>query len=69
MNNNQTLSESESLMAWLDRRIEEVITPASFIRYQRKFLKMWEEVFPNDEVPQHYRDKVTKKYEELKKKS
>ena len=25
MNNNQTLSESESLMAWLDRRIEEVI--------------------------------------------
>lgn len=63
---NQALSESKSLMAWLDRRIEQVVCPSSVIKYQKKFMEMWKEVFPNEDVPQAYRDKVMKKYEEVK---
>lgn len=65
MDQNQTLSESESLMAWLDRRIEHTSCAASFRKYQQKFMELWKGVFPDDEVPKEYQEKVEEKYREI----
>lgn len=62
----QTLSEPESLMAWLDCRIDGCTNTATFLFYQRKFKDMWVGLFGNlDDIPQGYKDKVALQYAKL----
>ncbi|MCU6798013.1 hypothetical protein OB236_38400 [Paenibacillus sp. WQ 127069] len=59
----QTLSEEDSMMAWLDRRIEPCQDVVTFLFYQRQFKKMWIESFGNiDSIPKEYKEKVAQAY-------
>ena len=59
------ISSEQSLMMWLDRRLEET-TPAMMKSYVNIFKRMWIEEFDSlDGLSQEYKDKILKQYQEL----
>jgi hypothetical protein len=62
------VKEAQSIMAWMDRRLE-VACEFTFPLYVGYFKKMWLGSFGSlDSVPQKYKEKLNRKYEELKRK-
>lgn len=61
------LSESESIMAWLDRRLEYATSATEVNINVKRFLSIWSDFFgTTDNIPQWYKDKVEARYHELK---
>jgi hypothetical protein len=62
----RTLSDSESMMAWLEHRIAQTTSAETVRTCQKKFLQMWRDHFGNtDDIPHDFKEKVTKRYAEL----
>lgn len=58
--------EADSIMAWLDRRLE-WSTSGTLPLYVSRFKKEWCDSFGTlDTVPQEYKDKVKARYTKLK---
>lgn len=58
--------ESDSIMAWLDRRLEWA-NKGTLPLYVAAFKNMWLESFSTlDTVPQEYKDKITERFNQLK---
>lgn len=60
---NLSLAEGESMMAWLERRINQTDDPSTIRTYQKKFVEMWKQNYVNtQDIPQDFKDKVERKW-------
>lgn len=61
------VTAEESLMMWLDRRIEHTTCPTTYNKRVLQFQEMWKNEFGSlDSVPSFYKEKITNNYQKLK---